>query len=214
MVNQILNAVIFFKFLVTGESFRSIAFSYRISPSAISKFVLIVLKSLKTNLQPTFLPPVSQINWKVKAEEFWNRWNFPNCLAGLFHNYKNYFSIVLLAMVDAKYKFVGIDVGCYGKEGNAGIFNKPEMGKQISSGNFFPPQRFLPGSNILLPYVIVSDEAFRLDKHIMKPYCRKQAVQDGDKKRFNYHLCRARRVTENAFGIMCSIFRTFLHLLM
>lgn len=218
-------SIFFFRFLATGESFRSMAFSYRISPSAISKFVPIVLKALKTNLQPTFLPPVSQINWKEKAEEFWHRWNFPNCLAGLdgkhvrivapdntgslFHNYKNYFSIVLLAMVDARYKFVGIDVGSYGKEGDAGIFNKSEMGKQITKGNFFPPPRFLPGSNILLPHVIVGDEAFRLDKHVMKPYCRKQAVQDGDKKRFNYHLCRARRVTENAFGIMCSIFRIF-----
>lgn len=177
------------------------------------------------NLQSKFLPPVSQINWKEKAEAFWKRWNFPSCLAGLdrkhvrivapnntgslFYNYKNYFSIVLLAMVDANCKFVGVDIGSYGKEGDAGIFNKSKMGQQITDGTFFPPPRHLPGSNILLPHVIIGDEAFRLDKYVMKPYCRKQAVQDGHKKRFNYHLCRARRVTENAFGIMCATFRIF-----
>ncbi|KAJ8939899.1 hypothetical protein NQ318_023239 [Aromia moschata] len=143
------------RFLATGESFRSLAFGYRISSSTISNFIPIVLKVLKTKLQSKFLPPVSQINWKEKAEQFWMRWNFPNCLAGLdgkhvkivapnntgslFYNYKNYFSIFLLAMVDANCKFVGIDVGSYGKEGDAGFFNKSEMGQQISNGTFFPP---------------------------------------------------------------------------
>ncbi|KAJ8966068.1 hypothetical protein NQ314_003754 [Rhamnusium bicolor] len=86
------------------------------------------------------------------------------------------------------------------KKGMLESFNKSEVGRQIINGTFFPPLRYLPGSNILLPHVIVGDEAFRLDKKV---------VQDDEKKIFNYHLCRARKVTENAFGIMYAIFRIF-----
>lgn len=181
--------------------------------------------SLKNNLQNTFLPPASQINWNQKALEFWDRWQFPNCVAGidgkhvrilspdksgsLFHNFKGFFSIVLFAMVDANCKFLLIDVGSYGKEGDAGIFQKSLMGCKVSNGEYLPPPQHLPASDIKLPHVIVGDEAFRLDKHVMKPFTQKQAAADSFKWNFNYALCRARRVTESAFGIMCVVFRIF-----
>lgn len=181
--------------------------------------------ALKVKLVPVFLPPVSQINWEQKAKDFWIRWNFPNCVGAidgkhvrlvapsntgsLFYNYKGYFSIVLLAIVDANYKFTVVDVGSYGKEGDAGIFNKSELGHVVQNGNIFPAPEYLPNSNVLLPHVIVGDEAFRLSKNIMKPYCRNQVLQDARKRKFNYRLSRARRVSENAFGIMSAIFRIF-----
>jgi len=110
---------------------------------------------------------------------------FPNCIlaidgkhvrirspsnsGSLFHNYKDYFSIVLLAMVDANYKFVAVDIGSFGKEGNSGIFLKSNMGKQILNGTFkFPKDCNLPGSDKVAPHVIVGDEAFRLHKHIIR----------------------------------------------
>ena len=148
-----------------------------------------VLKALKEKLVPKFLLPPGQIDLKRKAEEFWTRWNFLNCVAAtdgkhvriiapansgsLFFNYKGYFSIVLLAMVDANYKFVVVDVGSYEKEGDAGILRKSKMGLLVENGTIFPPPQNLPNSNILLPYVIVGDEAFRLSEHLMKPYYKK-----------------------------------------
>lgn len=212
-----------FRFLATGESYRSLAFGYRISPSAISTFVPRVLAVLQMKLVPLFLRPPDHINWEQKAEEFWKRWGFPNCVAAidgkhvrivapsksgsLYFNYKGYFSIVLLAMVDANCKFVVIDVGSYGKEGDAGIFKKSKMGLLVKNKTIFPPPKNLPHSNILLPHVIVGDEAFSLSEHMMKPYSKAQMLQDSNKRVFNYCLSKARRVSENAFGIMCAIFR-------
>lgn len=176
---------------------------------------------------PVLLPPPTENDFRTRALEFWDRWNFPNCVGAidgkhvrvvcpnqsgsLFYNYKNYFSIVLLAIVDAKYKFLAIDVGSYGKEGDSGIFAKSVMGKKIYTEQFgLPKDTQLPaGSDKCLPYVIVGDEAFRLHKRIMKPYSRAQAKEDIEKTIFNYRLSRARRVSENAFGLMSQIFRVF-----
>lgn len=112
-------------------------------------------------------------------------------------------------MVDANCKFIVIDVGSYGKEGDAGIFNKSKIGLLVKNETIFPPSKFLPHSNILQPDVIVGDEAFRLSEHIMKPYSKTQMLEDPNKRKFNNRLSKARRVSENAFGIMCAIFRIF-----
>lgn len=75
--------LLYFKFLGKGESFRSLAFGYRISPSAISKFVLKVLTALQKQFVPLFLSSLDQINCNQKAGEFMKRWDFPNCVAAI-----------------------------------------------------------------------------------------------------------------------------------
>lgn len=184
-----------------------------------------MLAALQKKLVPLFLPPPDQIDWEQKAYQFWKRWGFPNCVAAidgkhvrtvappksgsLYFNYKGYFSIVLLAMVDADCKFLIIDVGSYGKEGDAGIFKKSKMGSLVKSGAIFPPPKNLPKSDTLVPHVMVGDEAFSLTDHMMKPYSRTLMLQDEKKRTFNYCLSKARRVSENAFGIMSTMFRIF-----
>lgn len=214
-----------YRYMATGESFRSLAFAFRISHSYISVIVKSTLNAICRHLLPIFLPTPNYASLKHESEEFSQKWNFPHCVAAidgkhvrivcpeksgsLFFNYKNYFSIVLLAMVDANYRFLAVDVGSYGKEGDSGIFAKSNLGKQVYSGDLFPPDEDLAGLNETMPYVVVGDEAFRLHKHLMKPYTKETAHTDKAKAIFNYRLCRARRVTENAFGILSQTFRVF-----
>ena len=49
-----------------------------------------------------------------------------------------------------------------------------------------------------MPYVIVGDEAFPLQNHLMRPYPGRGCPED--QQVFNYRLSRARRIVENAFG--------------
>jgi len=60
-----------------------------------------------------------------------------------------------------------------------------------------------------LPYLHVGDEAFRLEPHMMRPYTRGEARNDYEKTIFNYRLSRARRTSENSFGLLSQIFRVF-----
>ena len=68
--------------------------------------------------------------WKQIEFGFRTSWNFPNCVGAidgkyialqappnsgsLYFNYKNHFSVVLMALVDHAYKFIYVDMGNYG----------------------------------------------------------------------------------------------------
>lgn len=61
---------------------------------------------------------------------------------------------------------------------------------------------------ISLPYTIVADDAFPLKEYIQKPYS--QIGLTKEKRIFNYRLSRARRIVENAFGILANRFQVFM----
>jgi len=168
--------------------------------------------------------PTSSEEWQKIAAEFHCQWNFPNCIGALdgkhvqivppqnsgslFFNYKHYNSIVLLALVDACYRFLYVDVGSYGRISDGGVFNSSTLSSAMESNMLCTPNDCkLPGSSISAPHVIVADDAFALKRYIMKPYTRRNLTQQ--QRIYNYRLSRARRVVENAFGILSSRFRVF-----
>lgn len=172
------------------------------------------------------MPTPTEAQFKRIADDYFTHWNYPNCVgaidgkhvrikcppkSGSTHfNYKDFFSVVLLAIVDANCKFIAVDIGSYGREGDAGIFLKSEIGKQIKNGTFgIPPPAKLPNTDIELPHVILGDEAFALHENLMKSYPRKQAATDRNKLVYNYRHSRARRTSQNAYGIMSAYFRVF-----
>ena len=68
-----------------------------------------------------------------------------------------------------------------------------------------PGRCTLPADDKLYPYFIVADDAFALKDWMMKPFGQHTLTEP--ECIFNYLLYKARRVVENAFGIMCSRFR-------
>ena len=208
-----------FRFLSTGDSYHTIAFSYRVGLSTIAGIVTETCEKLWECLAPTYMKVPDEHEWKERAQVFARRWNFPNCIGAidgkhvmiqappksgsLFFNYKKTFSIVLLAVVDARYCFTLIDVGAYGWNSDAEVLKESNLGKLLVSGGLhIPPDSPLAGAEELgnLPHVIVGDEAFRLRRYLMRPYPGRNNPED--ERIFNYRLSGARRIVENAFGIL------------
>lgn len=89
----------------------------------------------------------------------------------MFHNYKGTFSLVLLAVVDSKYLFRIIDVGGYGRYSDGGTLANSVFGEALRNGTLdLPDDCVLPGSQhcTSLPHVFVRDEAFPLQRNLLR----------------------------------------------
>jgi hypothetical protein len=124
---------------------------------------------------------------------------------------KKTFSIILLVLVGANYNFIVIDVGFFfGRSIDGGIFSHSAQGKHMENSSLhIPPDSCLPANNIEVSVVIVRDEAFPLKTYLMRPYPGHQSSGNDFMTYFNNQLSRARRVSENAFGILAQKFRIF-----
>lgn len=71
-----------------------------------------------------------------------------------------------------------------------------------------PREVYLPHTNVAVPFALVDDEGFPLKTYLMRPYARRNLV-DNKQRIFNYRLSRARRIIENAFGILVARWRIF-----
>ena len=162
------------------------------------------------------------MEWECIAQQFSKQWNLHNCIGAMdgkhimirppansgsfYYNYKHRFSIVLLAVVDADYKFIYVDIGCNGRISDGGVFRECSLSKALEEKSLnIPAPSPLPGRSDPIPYMMVADEAFPLKEYIMKPYSQRNLTREN--RIFNYRLSRARRIVESAFGILANRFR-------
>ncbi|XP_047485914.1 protein ALP1-like [Penaeus chinensis] len=208
------------------QSRRALAWSYRMSHNLIAAIIPEVCKAIYSVLKDSYLKlPTTSEEWQDVASGFHNLWNFPLCLGAMdgkrvlvrkpansgseYYDYKTNHSIIMLALVDANYKFLYVDVGAKGRASDAGVWDKCTLRECIERQQLqIPPSEDLPFTNTKAPYVIVSDDAFPLKTYLMKPYPGRNITKE--QTIFNYRLSRARRVSENAFGILASKFRVLM----
>ena len=109
----------------------------------------------------------------------------------------------MLALVDANYKFMYVDVGSYGADSDAGILRESGLYHALDQKKVgLPPSSHLPDGDSDVPYFLVGDAAFSLRSWMMKPHSMK--TMTAAERIFNYRLSRARRIVENAFGILAN----------
>ena len=221
-----LKLVITLRFLATGDSYHSLEYSFRVAHNTIAKFVPEVCNAIYEEYkQELFTLPASVDEWKEVAKQFASRWNFhhtcgaidgkhvaikkPRQSGSLYYNYKGYFSIILLGVVDGNYSFLWCKVGANGSASDAGVFNQSTLRRALETNRIgLPPPEPLPGDDRDLPYFFVGDDAFPLREWMMKPFSRR--TMSHRERVFNYRTSRARRVVENAFGILAHRWRCLL----
>ena len=92
--------------------------------------------------------PDTPDDWGMVEEKFKNKWNVPHVVAALdgknitmkkpkksgneYYNYKGFFSLVLLALVDAEFRFCGSSGYCSDSQ----IFDRSDLWEEIENGTF------------------------------------------------------------------------------
>ncbi|XP_050311517.1 uncharacterized protein LOC126747069 [Anthonomus grandis grandis] len=136
------------RFLATGDSYKTIGYSFRLGERTVSKIVNEVCSSLWSQLQPTFMKMPDQESWKAYELEFRERWQFPKCVGAIdgkhvvikappnsgssFFNYKKTFSVVLMAIASANYQLIAVDIGSSGRFSDGGIFADSPIGRSVN----------------------------------------------------------------------------------
>ena len=214
------------RFLASGNSQQSMSFSYRVGRQTVSSIIKETCRAIWQVLNEKYLrAPNLPDDWENIAEEFMQLWNFPHCIGAidgkhiaiecpvnsgsLYHNYKGFFSIVLLAICDAHYIFNFINIGDYGSNNDSGVLGNSDMGKAFANNSLgVPDPAPVEGCDIPLPYFIVGDDIFALQTWLQRSFPRRSKLSEAQQI-FNYRLSRARRVIENTFGILRARWRVF-----
>lgn len=109
-------------------------------------------------------------DWLQIAADFEIMWNYPCCIGAIdgkhisiqqpsstgseFFNYKHFFSVILLALVDANYRFIYLDIGAAGRAGDSGVFGESTLKKALSSNNLnLTPPKSIQGISQKIDYV-------------------------------------------------------------
>ncbi len=142
------------------------------------------------------------------AEIFWQKTNFPNCVGAVdgkhirctnpknsgskFFNNKHFFSVVLMAAVDANLSFIAIDV----REGDSSIFKNSMLGRKLYNGILnLPPPKCLPGTGTdPQPFIFVGDDAFKLHTNLLRLFPQRDLTPC--RRVFNDRLSRCRGSAE------------------
>lgn len=198
---------------------QDIAISYRIHASTVAGILKETLPAIWDCLKPVVLGCPSEREWEKIREDYEDKWNFPNTIGSIdgkhfaikcpdnsgsdCFNYKGYHSLLMLAVVDANYRFIMVDIGAQGRLSDGSFFGKSDLKRAIEERTLG-----LPSGVSRWLVCLVGDAAFPLQTYLMRPYPGRKLEER--KKVFNYRLSRARRCVENAFGILVSRWRVFL----
>ena len=212
-------------FLASMESQQSLSYSYQVGRSTISNTVRETCKVIYDGLTPTYLKAPSLADeWLVISKEFEEVWNMPHVIGAidgkhvriqypkklgtLYHNYKGFFSLVIIAVCDARSCFSLVDVDHYGSNNDSGILQNSKIGRMFSEGEMnVPAPSTVNGPDFdPLPYYMVGDEIFPLKTWLMHP---NPGRLTEEQKIFNYRLSRVLQVIENTFEILVARWRIF-----
>ena len=211
-------AICFYR-LARGDYYYTIAEMTGLGVSSVCTICSEVTRAIVENMWEDCVNkhlPKTPEEFKTKIVDMEELWQFPYCWSAVdgchipikcppgglesckeYHNFKNFYSIVMMALVDSKCRFIWGTCGFPGNSHDAIIFQSTQLWSDIKEGNFIP-EIAANLNGVLVPPLVVGDSAFPFQPWLMKPYG--NAVLTPEQRYFNYRLSRARMVTEECYG--------------
>ena len=175
-----LKIAITLRYSASGNTYKSLSYGFCVAHNTISLFIPQTCKAIIQEYSEVHMKcPKNPEQWKEVATKFSKLWNFQNCLGAIdgkhvairrpnksgtyFYNYKGFFSIVLMAVADANYKFLFVDIGANGSCADSGILKLTNIYKAVIDGTAgLPGPQPLAKDDSEVPHFFIGDDAFGL----------------------------------------------------
>ena len=148
------------------------------------------------------------------VEGFQNTWGVPQCCGAIdgshilistpvmnhtdYYNRKGFYSVVVQAVVDYKYRFLDVYTGWPGSVHEAHVFAHSSLYNLGVDNKLLPnTRRVIKG--IEVPLYLIGDSAYPLLTWLIKPFPHNESLSM-EQRTYNYRICRACIVVENALG--------------
>ena len=204
---------VMYRWLSVKTSLRETALDFGIGETTLSNSITEVCEALVASCGGLIYLPRTAKEWQVVAGEFAVLFSMPNTVGAIdgshipivrpapelqrsYYNRHHTHSMVLQGLVRADGRFMDVNVGWQGCQGDARIYELSDLGKRINSD---PP---------LLPphYWILGDKAYPLSKNLLTPHRAVRPFTEGEKM-FNTKHSQTRVVVETGFGALKNRFR-------
>ena len=96
----------------------------------------------------------------------------PGCPKAMkqYYNFKNFYSIILLALVDPKYCFIWASVGAPGNTHDSTLFQSTSIRGKITAGSILPQSVLGQEEGQAIQPLILGDRAFSMRTWLIKPF--------------------------------------------
>ncbi|XP_028392658.1 protein ANTAGONIST OF LIKE HETEROCHROMATIN PROTEIN 1-like [Dendronephthya gigantea] len=148
-----LNLSLILRHLASGSTYSAMKYGWRVPHNTQSLIVREVCQAIIYEYMSKVM--TTPEGWRAISDKFLKRWNFPHTCGAIdgkhiackcppksgsqYFNYKGFYSVVLIGLVDANNKFIWADLGGKGSSSDAQIYNNSEIKELTEDGTIgFP----------------------------------------------------------------------------
>ena len=107
-----------------------------------------------------------------------------------------------MALAGPEYECLYPNVGYNGTVNDSGIWNKVTLLQGIQHESVKLPDEEKLSNDDITPFVFLGDDAFALKNFMIKPFPQQGLTRE--RRVYNYRHSRARKISENLFGILAN----------
>ena len=210
--------------LATPTEYRTIAHLFGIARSTVCEIVHETCQCILDVLMKDYIKFPSGDRLDRTVNEFKVKWGVPQCIGAIdgchvpisapshlhtdYYNRKGWYSMLIQGLVDANYCFLDVCVGWPGSVHDARVFANSVLYNEIEH-NYILTNSTMIVSGVHIPIYMIGDSAYPLKTWVMKPFAHNTDLNE-QQRNYNYRVCRARIVSEIAFGRLKARWRRLL----
>ena len=186
--------------LASSAEYRTVSHLFGVGRSTVCEIVHETCQAIVDNLLPQYIHFPSLDQQQQYIENFENKWGVPQCIGAIdgshipvsqpalchtdYYNCKGWYSILIQAVVDYKYCFLGIYTGWPGNVHDARVLAHSTFYRKANAGQLLS-DKTKTLSGVSVPVFVIGDSAYPMLPWPMKPYSQ-PSVDSTEKRTFNY----------------------------